>query len=410
MGYRILLILIGLALSQPCFAQGKLELEFPTWQAEEPGYAEFWTEAVKAFEQSHPNVKINKYQVPFREFIDKMTVRFAAGNPPQVAHLPTRNLPSFAAQGWLMPLDDLIAKTDIRATYTKMAEEMVWNGKTQGVLLMGYGMMFFYNERILKEAGVAVPTTEEELLKAIQAATNVNKGLFGWGTTTTDHPQIYVDWASWATGLGVSFYKEHQYSFTDPAVVRAIDRFRVAAKHAPKGTSTEAMRQLFVDGKIAMLRDGPWVGAMLKKAPEDVRPFLKMGLLPFPHNPGGTSNSIHIPAKIDPERKQLVWEFIQLLTIPEWQAKYMLLTRSPAPRRNALSERQQAEQPELTLVAKSVSSAVNLFPEIPAARTNYNQIAKLVGEAGIRLVNSDRPTADILKDLQAELVRRVPLK
>ena len=410
MRYRILLILIGLALSQPCFAQGKLELEFPTWQAEEPGNADFWNEAVKAFEQSHPSVKVNKYQVPFREFIDKMTVRFAAGNPPQIAHLPVRNLPSFAAQGWLMPLDDLIAKTDIRATYTKMADEMVWEGKTQGVLLMGYGMMFYYNEKILKEAGVAVPKSEEELLKAIQAATNVNKGIFGWGATTTDHPNIYVDWASWATGLGVSLYKENQYNFTDPVVVRAIDRFRVAAKHAPKGTSTEAMRQLFVDGKIAMLRDGPWVGAMLKKAPEDARPFLKMGLLPFTHNPGGTSNSIHIPAKIDPERKQLVWEFIQMLTTPEWQARFMLLTRSPAPRRNALSERQQAEQPELALVAKSVSTAVNLFPESPGARTNYNQIAKLVGEAGIRLVNSDRPTADILKDLQAELVRRVPLK
>jgi ABC-type glycerol-3-phosphate transport system substrate-binding protein len=32
-------------------------------------------------------------------------------------------------------------------------------------------------------------------------------------------------------------------------------------KNAPKGTSSEQARQLFVDGKIAMLRDGPWVNA-----------------------------------------------------------------------------------------------------------------------------------------------------
>lgn len=402
---------VALALSASlAIAQAKVELEFPTWQAEEPGNAEFWTEAVKAYEQSHPNVRINKYQVPFREFIDKMTVRFSANNPPHIVHLPVRNLPAFAAQDWLSPLDDLIARTDVRSTYTSMAGEMTWNGKTQGVLLMGYGMMFFYNEKILKEAGVALPQNSDDLLRAIQATTNAPKGVFGWGATTTDHPNIYVDWASWATGDGVSLIKDGQYNFTDPAVVRSIDRFRIAARNAPKGTSTESMRQLFVDGKIAFMRDGPWVGAMFAKAPADVAPHLRMGLLPFTHNPGGNSNSIHIPAKIDPERRQLVWEFIQMLTTPEWQAKFMLVTKAPAPRRGALSEAQIAANPALAAVAKSVSTAVNLFPEHPVARTHYNQIAKLVGEAGIRLVNSDRPTADVLKDLQAELNRRVPLK
>jgi len=43
-------------------------------------------------------------------------------------------------------------------------------------------------------------------------------------------------------------------------------------------------------------------------------------------------------------------------------------------------------------------------------RENYNEYAKVFSEAGMRLINSDRSTADILKDLQAELTRRVPLK
>ena len=38
------------------------------------------------------------------------------------------------------------------------------------------------------------------------------------------------------------------------------------------------------------------------------------------------------------------------------------------------------------------------------------KIARMVGEAGIRLVNSDRPTDAILKELQDQLNRRAPLK
>ena len=73
------------------------------------------------------------------------------------------------------------------------------------------------------------------------------------------------------TGEGASLFKGGQYNFTDPAVIRAIDKFRVAIKSAPKGTSSEQARQLFIDGKIAMLRDGPWVAAAIKKAPDATR-------------------------------------------------------------------------------------------------------------------------------------------
>jgi hypothetical protein len=93
---------IGLAaLSSLAAAQAKpIELEFPSWQIEEPGVAEYWTELIKAFEAAHPNVKVKKQQVPFREYVDKLTIRFAGNNPPDIVHLPTRNYLAFASQSW----------------------------------------------------------------------------------------------------------------------------------------------------------------------------------------------------------------------------------------------------------------------------------------------------------------------
>lgn len=394
----------------PVFAQTKVELDFPTWQAEEAGPAEFWTDAAKAFEAAHPGVTIKKYQVPFREFVDKMTVRFSGGSPPDIVHLPLRNFPSFAAQGWLRPLDDRLAETDIKATYSAMSAELDWEGKTQGVLLMSYGMLLFYNEALLKEAGVAVPTTPEELLSAIQATTKPEKGIFGWGATTSEHPNVFVDWLSWTTGVGESLFTKDGYNFTSPGVLKAMEQFRVAAKSAPRGVSTEAMRQLFLDGKIAMFREGAFFASQLRNAPPENRANLKAAMMPFPVIPGGTSNSLHIAAKLDPARAKLVWEFIEMISRPEWQARYTQALKVPAPRRGAFTPEMASADPLLALSAKASEVAVNIFPQDAAVRMNYTQIARMVSEGGSRLVNSDRPTATVLQELQDQLNRRVPLQ
>ena len=399
------------AFAAAAFAQPKtIELEFPSWQIEEPGAGEYWTELIKAFEAKNPNVRIKKQQVPFREYIDKTTIRFAGNNPPDIVHLPTRNYLAFASQGWLAPLDEYLAQTDVKATYMKLNDEMLYNGKYYGVLMMGYGMMFYYNDKLLADAKVAVPTTSDELLKAISAATDVNAGRFGYGAPTNEHPNVFVEVSTWVTGEGASLFKGNQYNFTDPAVIRAIDKFRTAIKGAPKGTSSEQARQLFIDGKIAMIRDGPWVAAQVKKAPEAIRPSLKMGMMPFATIPGGTSNSLHMPAKLDPEKRKLVWEFIKMTTQPEWQAKFTLLTSSPAPRKNALPAAEIAARPDLAMINKAAADAVNLFPESISVRENYNEFAKIFVESGMKLMTSDRPTADIMKDLQAEMTKRVPTR
>jgi len=405
-----------LAACSACLAAGAgaqpkaVELEFPSWQIEEPGNAEYWTELIKAFEAKFPNVKVKKQQVPFREFVDKLTVRFAGNNPPDIVHLPTRNYLAFASQGWLAPLDDYLAQTDVRQTFTKLADEMVYNGKSYGVLMMGYGMMFYYNEKLLADAKVALPKTSDELLKAIAATTDVNAGRFGYGGPTNEHPNVFVEISTWVTGEGASLFKGGQYNFTDPAVIRAIDRFRTAIKSAPKGTSSEQARQLLIDGKIAMLRDGPWVAAAIRKAPDATRGQLKMAMMPFAVVPGGTSNSLHIPARLDPEKKKLVWEFIRMTTTPEWQAKFTLLTSSPAPRKNALSAAELSARPDLALINKAAADAVNLFPESVAVRENYNEFAKVFVEYGMKLITGDRPTLDVMRELQAEMSRRIPLK
>ncbi|MEO6566538.1 MAG: extracellular solute-binding protein, partial [Casimicrobiaceae bacterium] len=347
-------------------------------------------------------------QIPFAQFVKQMTVRFAAGTPPDIVHLPSRDFASFADQGWLEPLDARLAATDIPANWPPLQADMQWQGKTQGVLLMGYGGMLFYNEKRLKDAGVAVPKTPEEWLNAMKVTTAADKGQFGLSTITAEHPNMVVEMASWVIGSGADWLKGGKYNFNDPAVVKAIDNWRQSVAYAPKGTNSATARQLFVDGKTTFLRDGPWVWGVVEKAPAEMKAQLKVVGLPFPVEPGGASNSIHIAAKADAKKKEAVWNFILMAASPEWQRAYGL-TGSPAPRKNALTAADYAANPHLKVINDEAGKARNLFPSVAAARAGYNDFATQVTKAGMKMISTPEPTAKVLADLQKELERALPL-
>ena len=404
----VLATILALGLAGPSSAQG-VTLDFPSWQAEEPGFAEWWKGLIGEYEARHPGVKVKLYSIPFANYVNQLTVRFAGQNPPDIVHLPSRNFASFASQQWLEPIDDLLKASDIASKWSKMQTEMSWNGNTYGVLLLPYGNLLYYNEKLLQDAGAKVPTTPAEWLDAMARTTNRDKGQFGLVTTTAEHPNMFIDAATWVLGEKQDWLKGNKYNFTDPGVVAAMDQFRKSLTYAPPGTNSASARQLFIDGKAAFLRDGPWVWATLQKAKPETRPLLKMAQLPFPVITGGASNSLHIPARLEAQKKKLVWEFIALAASPAWQEKYVQLTGSPAGRIGVIGPEQAKKDPHLSAITLAAEKAENLFPMQPALRENYNEFATLFSRAVVRMQSSSQPTDAILANLQKELTAAIPL-
>ena len=400
--------ILALGAAAPASAQG-ITLDFPSWQAEEPGFAEWWKALISEYEAKHPGVKVKLYSIPFANYVNQLTVRFAGQNPPDIVHLPSRNFASFASQQWLEPIDDLLKASDIASKWSKMQTEMSWNGNTYGVLLLPYGNLLYYNEKLLQDAGAKVPTTPAEWLDAMARTTNRDKGQFGLVTTTAEHPNMFIDAATWVLGEKQDWLKGNKYNFTDPGVVAAMDQFRKSLTYAPPGTNSASARQLFIDGKAAFLRDGPWVWATLQKAKPETRPLLKMAQLPFPVITGGASNSLHIPARLEAQKKKLVWEFIALAASPAWQEKYVQLTGSPAGRIGVIGPEQAKKDPHLSAITLAAEKAENLFPMQPALRENYNEFATLFSRAVVRMQSSSQPTDAILANLQKELTAAIPL-
>lgn len=391
-------------------AQTPITLDFPSWQAEEPGMSNWWRAMNAAFEASHPGVRVNLTSIPFASYIQQLTVRFAGNNPPDIVHLPTRNFAAFASQGWLAPLDERLARTDVLANWTPLQSDMRWDNKIQGILLMGYGSLLYYNATLLQRAGLAAPTTPQEWLTAIERTTIRDQGQFGLVATSIEHPNLVVEAGTWVMGQGADWVQNGRYAMSDARLIAAVDQYRQSMRFAPPGANSNVVRQLFLDGKATFLRDGPWVWAAILGTPEAVRSQFRAVRLPFPHVTGGTSNSLHMPANIAANKRELVWEYMLQATRPEWQTRYTEMSASPAPRRGAVTAELVQRLPHLQLVNASAAEAVSVFPSLPALQEGYNEYATIFGRAMMRLISTQEPTAAVLAGLERDLTRALPLR
>ncbi|PXY35013.1 hypothetical protein BAY59_05960 [Prauserella coralliicola] len=388
----------------PSTEDGKLVLEFPSWQADDESFSPFWHELIAAYEDAHPDVDIDFYQVPFDSFVAQQTTRFAAGDPPDIVHLPSSNAVEFAARGWLAPLDERLAGTDVLRTWTPLQEQMKWDGHYYGLLLLGYGYALFYNEQLLQQAEVQVPKTPEQLLTAARAVSAKQGDSFGFGATTVQNPDNYTELTSFLVGNHASWSEPDGKITADTERARtALEQYREVLATAPPGIQSQQRNELFLNGQIAMLIDGPFLLSEVEGASAEVREHLKVTAPPFDVVPGGVSNSLHIPAGAEPEVADAVWDFVELASQPRWQERYTQLTGVPAPREGSVTEQALAETPELELFARLADEAVDIFPESPQLRRNYGRVGDAVAAAAIRLIATDLPVAQVAQSLQRDL-------
>jgi multiple sugar transport system substrate-binding protein len=385
---------------------GQITLEFPTWQAEDKSFSPWWKDLIAEYTKQHPNVKIDFYQIPFDSFVDQMTTRFAGNDPPDIVHLPARNAGEFASRGWLEPLDERLAGTDILQNWTPLQEEMRWDGKTEGVLLLGYGYGLFYNSDLLEKAGVEVPTTPEELVAATEKLTKGD--VYGFGATTQQNPDNYTELSAFVVGNGGAWSNDAgQFIVNDPKVRQSLEQFREVVGKAPKGLQSQQRNELFLNGKIAMLLDGPFMLPELDGAAPEVKGHLKVARAPFPQVPGGVSNSLHLPAGLEQAKADAAWDFIKLATSPEWQQRYTQSAAAPAPRKGSVTPEALSKTPELELFGQLNEQAVTIFPSDPKQREQFGKISDAVSTAAIRLITSDTQVGEIADQLQQDLQRAV---
>src|SRR5690554_2973714 len=157
----------GALLGSSALAQN-ITLDMPSWQATEPGTSDWFNALIDEFERQNPGVTIDFSHEPFAGYNDKMVTRFAAGDTPDILHLPAANFMIYAQEGWLAPLDDRLAESNspVLTEWTPVQSSCQYEGQTLCVIVLGYGYVLGWNEAQFQEAGLSgPPTTSEELIE-----------------------------------------------------------------------------------------------------------------------------------------------------------------------------------------------------------------------------------------------------
>ncbi|RKE64705.1 ABC transporter substrate-binding protein [Microbacterium sp. AG238] len=143
------------------------------------------SEIVDAWNAEHDDVQVKIIQAGWDGAYDKLITQFSGGTAPDIIHFEASSIVSFAADGYLADLTDLIdpeLKSDI--------SDGIWESVTHDGQIVAYpstlqSYMAFANADLLAEAGVEVPTgdtmTWDQLQEIARATTTADHYGLGWG-------------------------------------------------------------------------------------------------------------------------------------------------------------------------------------------------------------------------------------
>ena len=370
-------------------------LTFVSWMKDEKGYGDWWNVVIAAYEKTHPDVKIEMTKVARAEYADTMFTMFAGGNPPDIVQLAAFEYQPFADTGWLEDLGPWFAKSDIDLTGWAGQQTCEWKGHTYCLMLLYTSYILAYNDKLLADAGVGVPTDWDSFLDAARKATKDTNGdgvtdVYGVGIDTTIGTPMMGDLLNFVLDAGGSWTKDGKPTFDSPGVIEGLRRWKILVDEGltPNNTASGDLRQLMTEGKIAMRLDGPWIYNNTRKAGPDVIDHLKLTQSPLNPPVGGTSNVLGMPAKMSAEKKQLVWDFITLVASKKMQEEFATLGSSPAPRPGLDYTEQEKDIPYFDLFAaankRAADAGIDRMPK--GLELEYNQVAKIVGEETQRMI------------------------
>ncbi|MFD3565858.1 ABC transporter substrate-binding protein [Streptomyces sp. NPDC058667] len=232
---------------------------------------------------------------------DALPAQFAAGNAPALTKQLAKSgkvvdiqleLDRLGVLGQLEPA----AVSTIKALYGGKLQALPYEYNIEGI---------FYNKKLFKENGVAVPGTWDELLAASEKlnAKGVQpfsaSGAQGWPLTRLISGYLY-------RSLGPDALDKVDAGtakLTDPAYVKAAEEIAALGKkgYFGKGVGSidydTAMNQ-FLTGKSAMFYMGSWALANISDPEQNKVGAENVGFMPFPAVKGGAGSVNQYPSNI----------------------------------------------------------------------------------------------------------------
>ncbi|MGG1516145.1 sugar ABC transporter substrate-binding protein [Paenibacillus oryzisoli] len=284
-----------------------VKLTFSIWGSD--AHKKMYEDIIANYKKIKPNVNVEVMIIPSGDYIQKISVMMASKTAPDVIWMLERGIPQFMEAGQLEDLSAIKSDSayDSADLIPSTMDLVTKNDKVYGVPFSTPPNMMYYNKNLFKEKGLKTPSelykegnwTYDEMLKAAQALTQPDKGVYGmnlirpagWGPSWIESLQTLV----WAFGSDYFSKDGKKFTLNSPQGTQALQYFNDAmfkSKVHPKpGDQTT-----FESGKIAMQQD---LLSYMGKA-KAIKDF-EWDIAPMPKGQGGQGTTLGYAAYMVPK-------------------------------------------------------------------------------------------------------------
>ncbi len=276
------------------------------------------------FTAKNPDITVKWVTLEENVLRQRVTTDIATkGGQFDVLTIGTYEVPIWAKQNWLLPLDKLGADYDEKDLLPKIADAVSLNGKLYASPFYGESSMVMYRTDLFQKAGLTMPESPswDFVIDAAKKLTDKSAGVYGiclrgkagWG-------ENMAFLTAMANSYGARWFDEKwQPQFNGPEWKATLTTYVGLMKEAgPPGASSNGFNEnlaLFNSGKCGMWIDAT-VAASFVTNPKDSKVADKVGFALAPNTGlGKNANwlwawSLAIPAgskKVDAAQKFIAW-------------------------------------------------------------------------------------------------------
>ena len=251
--------------------------------AQDPGT---FDKVIAAFQAANPTIKIKQQAVPFDDLNSTVQSRMGAKDSDiDLYDVDEPRLASFAARGFLEPLEDLKAQAQGKID-PKALQITQYNGKQYAMPRWTSTQLLYFNKTLLAKAKVTEPSSDPKTTitwEQVTADAQKAKAAGAKNGLIFDQVDRYYQLqplpASLGGGPGLTGPGLLQPDVTNPAWTEAFTWYHTIFQQgvAPKGINPEQTPGLFAGGDTAFFAGGPWNAAAFDKDKS-----VDYGVAPFP--------------------------------------------------------------------------------------------------------------------------------
>ena len=218
--------------------------------------AAWWADFVAKFNAANEDINLVVDVVSWNDIYTVVNTRIANGEAPDLLNIDV--FADYQADGLLLPAEEWVSEETYAKFFPSFLAESVVDDVVWAVPDLASARALYYNKDILDAAGVAVPTTWEELKAACEAIKAYDANIYPWGVDmTTDEGQACFAYYAWNNGGGF-VDADGNWTLNSAENVEAVEFITglVAAGLTNTDPTTETRYDLqdkFAAGQLAMM-------------------------------------------------------------------------------------------------------------------------------------------------------------